>query len=915
MFPSQPRAFTLKFSGLYPPTANLTNAVPLWYMEIASGYPKTLREKKEQEVVEETYQKIISDLYAADECIGWTFWPFVEKRLREYKPKISHQSVFYSPPLSVLPTIVRGTPSDNFPFFLNLTFAVNMFATGSTVEFTFPHVLIRGDGAPASERYNPFLREFLTPPPPELVKTAVNDRTLVQLPDVKLQRQTPVNFYMAVPPLSSSGSISPIWSEPFGSVEYLSTRGWGLVVRNRKDKELLSTFSFPAPIFNRRMIGGIAGPDFQRWSEGSNLEMATFRLQFGSELPKGKIRIVLSVLSNPLDAVEGVIMNRKDQNTCTAIFRGPEPLVVEVVCPELAQEKYQIDVSMPNGERSFPVGWYVLGVVPNQDPNEIAWFKIAVYDGHKRKIYDTSLLSDRKQRMVQQEPCINRYSIQRIKHRFTGYTSRIRLTMQLFNCFSASQPLRPMPLQVEPLEARVPVEETWSKREYFSSVSVYRPNRETYKTNGSAAPLQRAMAQMESRAEKRQQKECSASDRRFALMELDRLDPPAHINVMKEPKWLPSSPALAAASVHYNFPTAEQAGIPRPPSMRKDAPAHRNPMSMHISRKFEEEQSPLDIIEPVRIAVHIVLDEAFLDDEAINAFKRFVARKIDNPTTAILCSKIKGIECFVYSWTTGSKVVSWETGEELRVPDFDDPSIPPESGSRDVFDQLRTIVHQATAVPCNGKAARMSWVILFTHHVLASNYEVEVAATNPPTYSLHDKHAHPLHVMVIGWNPNVPEEDQSVQQRLQALPFSPVRGVFLGAMQDTRMQALSDEPVFISFVFPAATEVLAGHVPALQQLEEVLFLIQEEYAESFVVVDICRHPLPPEGYVVGDYAPTRAKTADDLTRPIELLYNGIVIDRLNWTISAAEVGVYTAAKLSWQFDMACDGDNAAQDTS
>lgn len=201
-------------------------------------------------------------------------------------------------------------------------------------------------------------------------------------------------------------------------------------------------------------------------------------------------------------------------------------------------------------------------------------------------------------------------------------------------------------------------------------VASLRPNREAHRINASAAPLQRAMARMEGTAAKRQQKECSADS---ALMELERLDPPAHINVMKEPKWLPSSPALAAASVYYNFPTAEQAGIPRPPTVRRDAPAHRNPMSMHISRKFEEEPSPLDTIEPVKIAVHIVLDEAFLQDEAINAFKRFVAKKIDNQTRATLCPTAKGIECFFYSWTPQSKIVSWDTGETIRAPDFDDP--------------------------------------------------------------------------------------------------------------------------------------------------------------------------------------------------------------------------------------------------
>ncbi|KFH09575.1 hypothetical protein TGMAS_306570B [Toxoplasma gondii MAS] len=217
-------------------------------------------------------------------------------------------------------------------------------------------------------------------------------------------------------------------------------------------------------------------------------------------------------------------------------------------------------------------------------------------------------------------------------------------------------------------------------------------------------------------------------------------------------------------------------------------------------------------------------------------------------------------------------------------------------------------------VPCNGKAARMNWVILFTHYISAMNYELEVTATNPATYTLHDRTAEPLHAVVIGWNPEPPEKGKSLQDRLEALPFSDTRRVFVGAMQDIRMSNLIEDPVFMTFLFPEATQYLAGHVGALQHLEEVLFLIQEEYAESFVSLDICRHPLPPDGHKFGAYVSRRATNSEELIRPIELLYNGIVFDRLNWTISPAEVGVYTAAKLSWQFEMACEGELATQET-
>ncbi|EPR57534.1 hypothetical protein TGDOM2_306570 [Toxoplasma gondii GAB2-2007-GAL-DOM2] len=914
-----PSPFTLKFSGLYPPSTNLTNAVPLWYIQIASGYPKTLKEKEDQATLDDTYQKIIHDLYAADECIGWTFRPFIDKRLRESKPKISHQSFFYTLPLGLLPTIVRGSPSDGYPFFLNLTFGVNTFATGATVNFTFPHVLFSGEGASATDRYDPFLREFLVIPPPELVSTEVEGRTSVRIPDIRLRRQTPLSFYLTVPALAAYGKLSPVWSEPTGTEEYLAKHGWGLVVKDKRNKQLLSTFSFPAPVYNRRMIGGVIGPEFQSWDKANGLEMALIRLYFGANLPLTRIRILISVMSNPLDAVDGAVMNRKDANICTAVLRGPDaPLIVQVSCPSRTQEIYQIDVSMQNGERRFPVGWYVAGVVPQQTPADISWFKVRVYDSEQKLLYDTTLLSDRMQRVVQQEPCINRLSIQRIKHPFTGYTSQLKLTFQLFNCYSPSQPLRPLPQQVEPLEARVPEKDDWPKKEYFSSVNITRPNRDEQRAT-QRAPLRQAMG---SHSGNRESSSCSptkcpAEDLRSLLTDLNQLDPPHNINLLKQPDLLPSSPTLAAASVYYNFPTAEQAGLARPPSTRRDAPAHRNPMSLHISKKNAAEnpqESPGSVETQIRIHVHIVVDEGTLSEEAINAFKRFVARKILNRKTGTLCQNSKGIFCYIYSWTADKTAVSWDTQATLPVPDFTDESIPSDSGAWDVFDQLRTLISHATMVPCNGKAARMNWVILFTHYISAMNYELEVTATNPATYTLHDRTAEPLHAVVIGWNPEPPEKGKSLQDRLEALPFSDTRRVFVGAMQDIRMSNLIEDPVFMTFLFPEATQYLAGHVGALQHLEEVLFLIQEEYAESFVSLDICRHPLPPDGHKFGAYVSRRATNSEELIRPIELLYNGIVFDRLNWTISPAEVGVYTAAKLSWQFEMACEGELATQET-
>ncbi|PFH32539.1 hypothetical protein BESB_018570 [Besnoitia besnoiti] len=910
-----PTAFTLKFAGLYPPSSNLTNAVPLWYIQIASGYPKTLKEKQEQAIIDDTYQKIINDLYEEDECIGWTFRPFIDKRLRESKPKISHQSFFYTPPLPLLPTIVRGSPSDSFPFFLNLTFGVNTFSTGTTVDFTFPHVLFSGKGASALNRYDPFLREFLASAPPELRVTEVDGRTSVRIADVRLRRQTPLSFYITVPALAAFGHLSPVWSQPYGPKEYLAKHGWGLVVRDKKNRELLSTFSFPTPVYSRRMIGGVVGPEFQRWGKNKELEMALIRLFFGPDLPQSKLRIVVSVMSNPLDAVDGVVMNRKDPSVCTAILRGPDALIVHVTCPELAQETYQIDVSMQNGERRFPVGWYVVGVVPQQNPADIAWLKVRVFDSEKKKLYESTLLSDRLQRVVQQEPCINRFSIQRIKHPFTGYTSNIRLTFQLFNCFSPTQPLRPLPQQTEPLEARVPPEDGWSNKEYFSNVNVIRPNRPDQRATGRA-PLRQAM---ENLAQHGGSGTCStvkgpAADVTSVLTDLNRLDPPHNLNLMKQPSLLPSSPTLAAASVYYNFATRDEAGLPRPPAMRKDAPAHRNPMSVHVATRDTGEMKDAKWTHPsARIHVHILVDEVALSEEAMNAFKRFIARKIRDPKTGTLCRKDKNVFCSVYSWTHASKAVAWDTETPLAESDFSDDSISPDSGAWDVFNQLRTLVNHATTVKCGGNAARMNWVILITHYISAMNYELEVTAANPSVYTLHERDAEPVHAVVIGWNPELPEKPKFLQERLEALPFSDVRRVFVGAMQDTRMRAVAQEPVFITFIFPETTQYLAGHVAAMQNLEELLFLIQEEYADSFVTVDICRHPLPPEGYKFGDYVNTRT-SSEDLVRPIDLLYNGIVFDRVNWTISRAEVGVYTAAKLSWQFDMACDGELAKQET-
>lgn len=175
------------------------------------------------------------------------------------------------------------------------------------------------------------------------------------------------------------------------------------------------------------------------------------------------------------------------------------------------------------------------------------------------------------------------------------------------------------------------------------------------------------------------------------------------------------------------------------------------------------------------------------------------------------------------------------------------------------------------SVSCNEIPAHLSVVILLTEKAVADEYEV-LLQKHPKSSIVPEWTDRPVHVHVIGFSETSYKPSEDPLKPLKQLPVTDTSNMIRKAVVDKEMSLIAEERVFVSF---SGAVPLAGQYEAdalISRLEEVLVLVTEEYAQSIVTVEICRHPVPPPGYEFRD------SSQDDLIkatyRAIEVRYNG-----------------------------------------
>ncbi|CDJ44078.1 hypothetical protein, conserved [Eimeria tenella] len=152
-----------------------------------------------------------------------------------------------------------------------------------------------------------------------------------------------------------------------------------------------------------------------------------------------------------------------------------------------------------------------------------------------------------------------------------------------------------------------------------------------------------------------------------------------------------------------------------------------------------------------------------------------------------------------------------------------------------------------------------------------------------------------------------------LEDPVAAVAASPRSDSLLLLQQALREAALdaaaAAEPVFVSFSAAAPLEGQYEGDALIAKLQELLLYVHLELSNSIVSVEICRHNPPPEGYSFEQQQGSSSSSSSSSTkRTIQILYNGQPLEELiEYEIPEKEVEVYTAAKLDWQFQMACDG--------
>ncbi|KAL8452713.1 hypothetical protein Emed_001277 [Eimeria media] len=811
-------------------------------------------------------------------------------------------------PKADVKALVRAQPNDDYPFSVTYTFVAPEEIYKGGLELYIPQRTFLYDPGPR-ERYNPYTRQFFKVATADLPIRPTSQGTKVTLYPVTMAKGETLTVYLPLKAFSlASGAV---WPAP-QAVAYPegADKEYSLRMSNLRRKPVAEVTRISAPVYTPGMVAAAMGPHLQSLDGQGTL--VSFQLKFGEEIPSGQLKIWVTPMLNATVTSSGEI-DKDVTGTCKAWFKSVHELVSQIECPE-NQGSFEFTLFPSDLAAQFVEGWVSLGMQLTKPMSIFPFFNIAVRDSASSLVYSVDLPTGD----TYQNPCIQRFSSHLIKPRKTGYSAKLLLVLQVVNCNNPAEPLKAMEGQVEPLGFALPDIHNLNKIDHISSVSIERTSHPEQTSldrqaillgleskSGSFFTASQPMRSADSAATKKaagctqEQEEGDACSSRSVKPPPSTLDPPGHINPSFSPKYLPRDPRLAAASVHLTFPHPRGFGRVEEPVGFRDVPQQRNPLATHASKLAGVPQ------QAVRIVVDLVVDAA-LGLEATLMISDWGFQNFYH-TGGEWCSA-RGMECYGHDWTDAG-VFQWGA----RDPKPAVGELPEEWKAVRATSAIQPVIEWRQSVSCNEIPPHLSVVILLTEKKVADEYEALLR--QKPLHALSPEwEDRPVHVHVIGFEEISYKPLEDPLKPLKEVPVTDTTNMIRAALVDNEMSLVAEERVLVSF---SSAMPLAGQYEGdalISKLEEALLLVTEEFAQSIVTVEICRHPVPPPGYEF-PWASQRDEL-DPTYRAIEITYNGEPLKKMvEFHIPKSEIGVYTPAKLDWQFRMACDGDFNPADCS
>ncbi|KAL8446844.1 hypothetical protein Emag_004605 [Eimeria magna] len=804
-------------------------------------------------------------------------------------------------PKADVKALVRAQPNEDYPFSVTYTFVAPEEIYKGGLELYIPQRTFLYDPGPR-ERYNPYTKQFFKVATADLPIRHASHGTKVTLYPVTMAKGETLTVYLPLKAFSLASGAP--WPAP-QAVAYPdgADKEYSLRMSNLRRKPVAEVTRISAPVYTPGMVTAAMGPHLQSLDgEGT---LVSFQLKFGEEIPSGQLKIWVTPKLNATVTSSGTTDNTVT-GTCKAWFRSVHDAVSKIACPE-GQGTFEFTLLPSSLAAQFVEGWVSLGMRLTKPVSIFPYFNIAVRDSASSLVYSVDLPTGDSY----QNPCIQRFSSHLIKPKKTGYSAKLLLVLQVVNCNNPAEPLRAMKDQVEPLGFALPDIHSLNKIDYISSVSIERTSHPEQMSldrqaillgleskRGSFFTVSQPMRSADPAATKeaaactqKQEEEDGCSSRR-TMSASSAVDPPGHINPSFSPKYLPRDPRLAAASVHLTFPHPKGFGGLEQPVGFRDVPQRRNPLATHASMLAGVPQ------QAVRIVVDLVVDAA-LGLEATLMISDWGFHNFYN-TGSEWCSA-RGMECYGHDWTDAG-VFQW--GARDAKPAVGE--LPEEWKAVRATKAIQPVIEWRQSVSCNEIPPHLSVVILLTEKKVADEYEALLRQKHVyvPAPEWEDR---PVHVHVIGFTEISYKPLEDPLKPLKEAPVTDTTNMIRAALVDNEMSVIAEERVFVSF---SSAMPLVGQYEGdalISKLEETLLLVTEEYAQSIVTVEICRHPVPPTGYEF-PWA-TQRDEQNPTYRAIEVTYNGEPLQKMvEFHIPKSEVGVYTPAKLDWQFRMACDGD-------
>ncbi|KAL8433235.1 hypothetical protein ACSSS7_004020 [Eimeria intestinalis] len=805
-------------------------------------------------------------------------------------------------PKADVQALVRAQPNDEYPFPLTYTFVAPEEIYKGGLELYIPQRTFLYDPGPR-ERYNPYTRQFLKVATTDLPIRHTSQGTKITLYPVTMAKGEILTVYLPLKAFShASGAPWPApqaVAHPDGADKEYSLR-----MSNLRRKPVAEITRISAPVYTPGMVAAAMGPQLQSLDGDGTL--VSFQLKFGEKIPSGQLKIWVTPKLNATVTSSGTVDNAA-VGTCGAWFRSVHELVSKIACPE-NQGAFEFTLVPSSLAAQFVEGWVFLGIRLMKPLSIFSYFNIAVRDSAGSLVYSVDLPTGDSY----QNPCIQRFSSHLIKPKKTGYSAKLLLVLQVVNCNNPAEPLRAMEGQVEPLSFALPGIHSLNKIDYISSVSIERTSHpeqvsldrqailmglDSKRGSFFASPQRTRTADLAGAKETaectQEQGEQNACSSRRTTSPRSPIDPPGHINPSFSPKYLPRDPRLAAASVHLTFPHPRGFGRVEEPVGFRDASQRRNPLAAHASQLAGVPQ------QAVRIVVDLVVDAA-LGLEATLLISDWGFRNFYG-TGSEWCGA-RGMECYGHDLTDAG-VYQW--GARDAKPAVG--QLPEEWKAVKATSAIQPVIEWRQSLSCDEIPPHLSVVILLTEKKVADEYEALLRQKHVYVAPEPEWENRPVHVHVIGFTEISYRPLEDPLKPLKEAPVTDTTNMIRAAFVDNEMSALAGERVFVSF---SSAMPLAGQYEGdalISKLEEALLLVTEEYAQSIVTVEICRHPVPPPGYKF-PWA-TQRDEEKPTYRAIEISYNGEPLKRMiEFHIPKSEIGVYTPAKLEWQFRMACDGD-------